>query len=80
MESSPRFVRETEGNGCAEPFIRTLKAQLLWVRTFAAVAELAEALGEFKRAYNERWVIRRHGLRTPSQVRRVLVGSKSAAA
>src|SRR4051794_15966974 len=29
------------------------------------VAELAEALGEFKRTYNERWTIRRRGHRTP---------------
>ena len=33
MASSPSFVREPEGNGCAERFIRTLKEQLLWVRT-----------------------------------------------
>src|SRR4051794_21205549 len=32
MESSPAFVREPEGNGCAERFIRTLKENLLWVR------------------------------------------------
>ena len=65
MVSSPSFVREPEGNGCAERFIRTLKENLLWVRTFATVAELAEALGEFKRTYNERWLIRRHGHRPP---------------
>ncbi len=59
---------------------RTIKEQLLWIRTFATVAELVEALGKFKRSYNERWLIRRHGLRTPSQVRRDLLGSKSAAA
>ena len=29
MTSSPSFVREPEGNGCAERFIRTLKEQLL---------------------------------------------------
>jgi putative transposase len=80
MTSSPSFVREPEGNGCSERFIRTLKEQLLWVRSFATVADLVEALGEFKRTYNERWVIRRHGHRTPSQVRRDLVGSKTAAA
>ena len=80
MVSSPSFVREPEGNGCAERFIRTLKEQLLWIRTFATVADLVEALGEFKRRYNERWVIRRHGHRTPSQVRRDLVRSKTAAA
>ncbi len=78
--SSPSFVREPEGNGCAERFIRTLKENLLWVRTFATVEELAGALREFKRTYNERWLIRRHGHRTPSQVRRDLIGSKSAAA
>jgi putative transposase len=78
--SSPSFVREPEGNGCAERFIRTLKEQLLWVRTFATVEELAGALREFKRTYNERWLIGRHGHRTPSQVRCDLVGGGQAAA
>jgi transposase InsO family protein len=80
MRSPPSFVREPEGNGCAERLVRTLKEQLLWVRSFATVAELAEALGQFRRTYNERWVIRRHGHRTPSQVRRDLVGGVQAAA
>ena len=39
IASSPAFVREPEGNGCAERFIRTLKEQLLWVRTFDTVEE-----------------------------------------
>ena len=78
--SSPSFVREPEGNGCAERFIRTLKENLLWVKTFATVTELSEALREFKRTYNERWLIGRHGHRTPAQVRRDLIGSKPAAA
>jgi transposase InsO family protein len=69
MASSPSFVREPEGNGCAERFIRTLKENLLWVRAFATVAELVEALGEFKRTYNDRWLIGRHSHRSPSQVR-----------
>jgi transposase InsO family protein len=33
IESSPAFVRAPEGNGCAERFIRTLKENLLWIRT-----------------------------------------------
>ena len=37
ITSSPAFVREPEGNGVAERFIRTLKEQLLWVRTFDTV-------------------------------------------
>ena len=69
MASSPSFVREPEGNGVAERFIRTLKENLLWVRTFATVAELVEALREFRRRYNEQWLIERHGYRTPSQAR-----------
>jgi len=40
IESSPAFVREPEGNGVSERFIRTLKEQLLWVRYFATVEEL----------------------------------------
>jgi transposase InsO family protein len=69
MVSSPSFVREPEGNGIAERFIRTLKENLLWVRTFATVVELAQALREFRRRYNEQWLIERHGYRTPSQAR-----------
>jgi putative transposase len=80
MASSPSFVREPEGNGCAERFIRTLKENLLWVRSFATVAELVEALREFKATYNERWLIGRHGHRTPSQVRSDFASSKSKVA
>jgi transposase InsO family protein len=70
MTSSPSFVREPEGNGIAERFIRTLKENLLWVRSFATVAELVESLREFRLLYNEQWLIERHGYRSPSQVRR----------
>jgi transposase InsO family protein len=69
MSSSPSFVREPEGNGVAERFVRTLKENLLWVRHFATLAELVEALRESKRIYNERWLIGRHGFRSPRQVR-----------
>jgi putative transposase len=69
MTSSPSFVREPEGNGIAERFIRTLKENLLWVRTFATIAELVEALRQFRRQYNEQWLIERHGYRSPSQAR-----------
>ena len=80
MKCSPSFVREPEGSGCAERFIRMLKENLLWVRNFATVEELAEALREFKPTYNKRWLIRRHGHRTPNQVRRDLTRGKSAVA
>jgi transposase InsO family protein len=68
--SSPAFVRAPEGNGCAERFIRTLKENLLWVRTFRTVEELRRALIEFRRTYNENWLIERHRHRSPAQFRR----------
>jgi len=69
MASSPAFVREPEGNGCAERFIRTLKENLLWLNTFDTVEELRLALHEFQRQYNETWLIGRHGYKAPAQVR-----------
>jgi putative transposase len=69
IASSPAFVREPEGNGCAERFIRTLKENLLWLKTFDTVEELRLALHEFQRQYNATWLIGRHGYKTPAQVR-----------
>jgi len=69
IEASPSFVREPEGNGVAERFIRTLKENLLWVRTFDTIEELRAALVEFARRYNETWLVARHGYRTPAEVR-----------
>jgi putative transposase len=69
IEASPSFVREPEGNGVAERFIRTLKENLLWVRTFDTIEELRAALVEFAKRYNETWLVARHGYRTPAQVR-----------
>ena len=69
IASSPAFVREPEGNGCAERFIRTLKENLLWVRRFATIEELRLALHAFKETYNQTWIVERHGYQTPAQVR-----------
>jgi len=70
MKASPSFVREPQGNGCAERFIRTLKENLLWVKAFETVEQLRLALLDFKRNYNERWIIQRLGYQTPAQARR----------
>jgi putative transposase len=69
IESSPAFVRAPEGNGCAERFIRTLKENLLWVRTFDTVEELRQALLAFREVYNTTWLIERHGFRPPALIR-----------
>ena len=44
IEPSPAFVREPDGNGCAERFIRTLKENLLWVRRFDGIEQLRQGL------------------------------------
>lgn len=69
ITSSPSFVREPEGNGVAERFIRTLKEQLLWLRTFDTVEELRVALLAFKERYNREWLCERHEHQTPAAVR-----------
>ena len=76
---SPAFVREPEGNGCAERFIRTLKENLLWLRRFASIEELRQALHAFKDAYNRTWIVERHGYRTPAEVRADQLGLVHAA-
>ena len=53
-ERSPAFVRAPEGNGCAERLIRTLKENLLWVRTFDGIEELRQVLLAFKDTYTPR--------------------------
>jgi len=69
ITSAPACVREPEGNGGAERFIRTLKEHLLWLTTFDTVEELRLALHEFQRQYNEPWLLGRQGYKAPAQVR-----------
>jgi transposase InsO family protein len=78
--SSPAFVREPAGNGCAERFIRTLKEHLLWLKTFDTVEALRLALHEFQRQYNETWLIGRHGYKAPAPVRQEQRWALAAAA
>ena len=63
------FRAGPEGNGVAERFIRTLKENLLWVRSFDTIEELRLALLEFKRTYNEQWMLEKYHYQSPAQVR-----------
>ena len=72
-------MREPEGNGVAERFIRTLKENFLWVRNFETVEELRLALLEFKQTYNGQWMLEKYDYRSPAQARRDLVGLDVAA-
>jgi putative transposase len=80
IASSPAFVREPEGNGCVERFIRTLKENLLWVRRFATIEDLRRALHAFKDTYNRTWIVERHGYQTPAAVRAAQLAPLPAAA
>lgn len=80
VASSPAFVREPEGNGCVERFIRTLKENLLWVRRFDTIEELRLALHQFKETYNQTWIVERHGYQTPAAIRAAQLAPLQAAA
>jgi transposase InsO family protein len=79
IESSPSFVRQPEGNGCAERFVRTLKEQLLWLHRFATIEELLAALHAFKDRYNKEWMIERHGFISPCAQYLKLTAAEAAA-
>jgi len=79
IESSPAFVRQPEGNGCIERFFRTLKEQLLWVKDFTTLEELAEALEEFRQRYNDHWLVERLSFQSPRQARQRLLAHEAAA-
>ncbi|MBZ4408976.1 hypothetical protein K8640_12185 [Myxococcus sp. XM-1-1-1] len=55
--------------------MRTLKEQLLWVRTFSTVEELRRALLEWAQRSTEHWLLERHHFLLPSQARRELMQS-----
>jgi putative transposase len=80
IESSPAFVRAPEGNGCAERFIRTLKENLLSIRTFETIEDLRQALLTFRETYNSTWLIERHGFMTPTDFRQKQLQSLALAA
>jgi transposase InsO family protein len=78
IASSPAFVREPAGNGCAERFVRTLKEQLLWIERFDTVEALRLALLTFKDRSNAEWLIERHGHQTPAAVRAAFAADAAA--
>jgi transposase InsO family protein len=80
ITSSPSYVREPQGNGIAERFVRILKENLLWVRHFDTVEELRLALLKFKETYNREWIVERHRYKTPAQVRKEQTAPASEAA
>ncbi len=67
LTDSPAFPGEPECNGCAERWIKTLKEQCLWARTYRDVDDLRQAVTGFVELYNREWLIERLGHRTPRE-------------
>lgn len=63
------FLKEPETNGVAERFIRTLKEQAIYGRTFRTLEEVRHAVTAFVDRYNSEWRIEKNGLRTPCEMR-----------
>ncbi len=70
-ESSPSSLHQPERDGIAERFIRTVKENWLWVRPFAIIEELMQALLAFRRAHSSQWLLARGGYRPAAQHRRL---------
>jgi putative transposase len=56
IEASPAFAGELPYNGCADRFIRTLKEQCLWARTYVDLDDLRTAVRAFVARYDTQWL------------------------
>jgi putative transposase len=70
LESSFGLVRQPETNGIEERFQRTLKEQAIDGRTFRNADDVREAVKQFVRLYNEKWLLAKLGYESPLEARR----------
>ncbi len=78
--TTPRPTPESPTNGCAERWIKTLKEQCLWARTYRNVDDLRQAVADFVELYNTQWLIERLGHRTPRETHQHWLADKAAVA
>ncbi len=55
-----------------EKFIQTLKEQVLWIERFGTLEALRARI-RGSPAYNEQWLLERHGYRSPREARELLL-------
>lgn len=72
------FLEQPQTNGVAERFIRTLKEQAVYGRTFRNVEELREAVGQFIERYNRHWRLEKNGYLSAYQMREAYAMSDAA--
>ena len=63
------FLQEPDTNVVAERFIRTLKEQAIYGRTFHNLEEVRHAVAEFVEPYDRQWRVEKNGFRTPHEMR-----------
>lgn len=78
IQDDAAFIGEPETNGCAERWLRTLKEQCLWARTYQNLDDLRAAVADFVKTYNHQWLIQRHGHRTPREAYLAALTPKAA--
>ncbi len=79
MESSPAFVRQPEGNGCAERFISHAEGAVALGENFSDGGGVAAGPAESPKRYTQRWIVQHHGYLTPQQARQQLLAQRAAA-
>lgn len=70
MNYSPAFVRSPECNGIIERFHRTLNEQIFHQERFKSLEQAEREIAAFIQSYNERWILHRLGLQSPSEYRK----------
>ena len=67
-------------NGVAERFMRTLKEQVIYGRTFDNMEDVRQAVADFVELYNDQWLIEKNGYLSPRQAREAYYSSEVEAA
>jgi transposase InsO family protein len=71
MTLSYIYPLRPSGNGVAERFVRTLRENLLSVRSFQDLSELRRGVGAFRQQYNSQYLLYQWNYLTPDEVDRM---------